>query len=83
MKVCVIFWYIQMPFAYFPFSFISILYGGVFAVAVLITIIAVLRCRKLKPKQMKSERDSRSAVSLCDPMNYTVDGILQARILEW
>ena len=26
---------------------------------------------------------SRSVVSDCDPMNYTVHGILQARILEW
>ena len=30
------------------------------------------------------ERESRSVMStLCDPMNYTVHGILQARIQEW
>ena len=30
------------------------------------------------------ESESRSVMSsLCDPMDYTVDGILQARILEW
>ena len=29
------------------------------------------------------ESESRSVVSLCDPMDYTVHGILQARILEW
>ena len=27
--------------------------------------------------------DSYSVVSFCDPMDYTVHGILQARILEW
>ena len=26
---------------------------------------------------------SQSYLTLCDPMNYTVHGILQARILEW
>ena len=26
---------------------------------------------------------SQSNLTLCDPMNYTVHGILQARILEW
>ena len=29
------------------------------------------------------ERESHSVVSDCDPMDYTVHGILQARILEW
>ena len=26
---------------------------------------------------------TQSCLSLCDPMDYTVHGILQARILEW
>ena len=26
---------------------------------------------------------TQSCPTLCDPMDYTVDGILQARILEW
>ena len=26
---------------------------------------------------------ARSCLTLCDPMDYTVHGILQARILEW
>ena len=26
---------------------------------------------------------AHSCLTLCDPMNYTVHGILQARILEW
>ena len=29
------------------------------------------------------ESESHSVVSDCDPMNYTVHGIPQARILEW
>ena len=29
------------------------------------------------------ESESHSVVSLCDPMDCTVHGILQARILEW
>ena len=32
----------------------------------------------------KSESESRSVFpTLCDPKDYTVHGILQARILEW
>ena len=33
-------------------------------------------------KQVKM-RVSQSCLTLCDPMDYTVHGILQARILEW
>ena len=33
-----------------------------------------------KPPQMKL---AQSCLTLCDPMDYTVHGILQARILEW
>ena len=33
---------------------------------------------------MKCEvKAAQSCPTLCDPMNYTVHGILQARILEW
>ena len=32
---------------------------------------------------MKVKRKSLSRVRLCDPMDYTVREILQARILEW
>ena len=33
---------------------------------------------------MKSESEDRSVCpTLCDPMDYTVHGILQARILQW
>ena len=33
-------------------------------------------------KQLKV-KVTQSCLTLCDPMNYTVHGILQARILEW
>ena len=29
------------------------------------------------------EKVAQSCPALCDPMDYTVHGILQARILEW
>ena len=32
---------------------------------------------------MKSEKESESRSVMSDPMDYTVHGILQARILEW
>ena len=35
-------------------------------------------CMKVKKVQV-----AQSCLCLCDPMNYTVHGILQARILEW
>ena len=31
----------------------------------------------------EKESETHSVVSDCDPMEYTVQGILQARILEW
>ena len=33
--------------------------------------------------QKGKERVAQSCFTLCDPMDYTVHGILQARILEW
>ena len=36
---------------------------------------SAMRCLKVKVTQ--------SCLTLCDPMDYTVHGILQARILEW
>ena len=30
-----------------------------------------------------SESESHSVLTLCDPIDYTVHGIFQARILEW
>ena len=38
---------------------------------------------KLKNKQTNTKKVTQSCPALCKPMNYTVHGILQARILEW
>ena len=38
-------------------------------------------CNSVKRKKMKVEV-AQSCPTLCDPMDYTVHGILQARILE-
>ena len=35
---------------------------------------------EFKPKKVKV---AQSCPALCNPMDYTVQGILQARILEW
>ena len=32
---------------------------------------------------VKSESESQACLTLCDPIDYTVPGMLQARILEW
>ena len=34
-------------------------------------------------KRKGKVKDTQSCLTLCDPMDYTVHGILQARILEW
>ena len=36
-----------------------------------------------KPRSLQFSSVTQSCLTLCDPMNYTVHGILQARILEW
>ena len=33
--------------------------------------------------KVKSESVAQTCPTLCDPMDYTVHGIVQARILEW
>ena len=33
--------------------------------------------------EMVKVKAAQSCLTLCDPMDYTVHGILQARILEW
>ena len=38
---------------------------------------------KQPPVDSKSKSESQSCPTLCDSMNYTVHGILQARTLEW
>ena len=35
------------------------------------------------PQHCKRVKVAQSCLTLCDPMDYTVHGILQARTLEW
>ena len=37
----------------------------------------------MKVKVKMKVKVTQSCPTLCDPMDYTVHGILQARILEW
>ena len=36
-----------------------------------------------KPSMEESVKVTQSCLTLCDPMDYTVHGILQAKALEW
>ena len=36
-----------------------------------------------EPGSLKKVKATQSCLTLCDPMDYTDHGILQARILEW
>ena len=38
---------------------------------------------KKKKKKLSEVKATQSCLTLCEPMDYTVHGILQARILEW
>ena len=39
--------------------------------------------REVKRGSLVKVKVAQSCLTLCDPMDYTVHGILQARILEW
>ena len=41
------------------------------------------RCESWTIKMAVKVKGTQSCPTLCDPMDYTVHGILQARILEW
>ena len=45
-------------------------------------ILKYVRCYQIRKVKMKV-KVTQSCLTLCDPMGYTVQGILQARILEW
>ena len=63
------------------FTFIKKLFSSSSLSAIRVEIINLSiisnKTRKMKVKV------NQSCPTLCDPMDYTVDGILQARILEW
>ena len=39
--------------------------------------------RRKRPTIENKAKVAQSCTTLCDPMDYTVHGILQARVLEW
>ena len=39
--------------------------------------------RAMKRESESEVKGTQSCLTLCDPMDYTVHGILQVRILEW
>ena len=41
------------------------------------------QCARKKTRQRVKAKVTQPCPTLCDPMDYTVCGILQARILEW
>ena len=51
---------------------------------IIYTFIVKRKMKQTTQETVKSESESRSLLSqLCNPMHYTVHGILQARVLEW
>ena len=46
-------------------------------------LIATLVCMRSLSKITIKMKDSQSCPTLCNPMAYTVHGIIQARLLEW
>ena len=47
------------------------------------TLISVIGRQKRKLTDRMKVKVAQSCPTLCDPMDYTVHEILQARILEW
>ena len=47
------------------------------------TYVSIYLCCYCSVAKWKEVKVSQSCLTLCDPMDYTVRGILQARILEW
>jgi len=52
------------------------------------TVTEILICnlvaQKMTPMSLVSAvKDAQSCLTLCGPMDYTVHGILEARILQW
>ena len=67
----------------------KVVWGGVgtdfvrlLSISSLIKKLRASECIKSR-KEKRSGNESLSRVQTCDPMDCTVHGILQARILEW
>ena len=48
-----------------------------------IKMLSQLSLNKFTTLFLKKVKVAQSCLTLCEPMDYTVHGILQARILEW
>ena len=48
-----------------------------------IKILSQLSLNKCSTLFFKKVKVAQSCLTLCEPMDYTVHGILQARVLEW
>ena len=48
-----------------------------------IKMLSQLSLNKFTTLFLKKAKVAQSCLTLCEPMDYTVHGILQARILEW
>ena len=49
----------------------------------ILCVYAMVRMDKSSLPFLVKVKETLSCLTLCDPMDYTVHGILQARILEW
>ena len=48
-----------------------------------VTCAHVVVCITVENPELRKVKVAQSCLALCNPMVYTVHGILQARILEW
>ena len=46
-------------------------------------LVGMYGCERWTIKKASEVKVTQSYLTLCDPMDYTVYGILQARVLEW
>ena len=61
----------------------GILLTKVHRVKAMLFPVVMYRCESWTIKMAVKVKGTQSCPTLCDPMDYTVHGILQARILEW
>ena len=45
--------------------------------------MVIYGCESWTIKKVETVKVAQSCLTLCNPMDYTVHGVLQARILEW
>ena len=60
-----------------------ILLTKVYIMKAMVFPVVMCRCEIWNIKKASEVKVTQSYLTLCDPMDYTVYGILQARVLEW